>query len=278
MKTTRIGVVAPSCPIDRQVAGRVVARAATLYGESAPDIRFHPQCFLSHGHFAGDDATRTAAFIELANDPEIDAIWFARGGYGSCRIVDAALPRLTDAARAKHWLGYSDAGSLLGALYGAGFGKVQGPMPADIRRTGGEAAIDRALGWLVERSHAAVEPNALRERAAAFNMTILSHLIGTPFQPDLTDHVLMLEEVSEHHYRIDRTLFHITSNAAIRRVAGIRLGRVSDVIENDRPFGYEVDEIVAHWCAVSGIPLLGTADIGHDVENRVVPFGGLCAR
>ncbi|MCJ8157673.1 LD-carboxypeptidase [Sphingomonas sp. LaA6.9] len=276
MKTTRIGVVAPSCPIDEDVADRVVARARALYGESAPEIRFHPQCFLTHGHFAGDDAARADAFVAWANDPEIDAIWFARGGYGSCRIAEAALPRLNDTARAKQWLGYSDAGTLLGALYGAGFDHVaHGPMPADIRRAGGDAAIDRALSWLVERSVGAIEPNAARERAVAFNMTILSNLIGTPFQPDLSDHVMMLEEVSEHHYRIDRTLFHITSNPEIRRVAGIRIGRVSDVIENDRPFGYEVEEIVAHWCAVSGIPLLGTADIGHDAENRVVPFGGV---
>ncbi|RJF85829.1 LD-carboxypeptidase [Sphingomonas cavernae] len=275
MKTTRIGVVAPSCPIDGDVVDRVTARAQALYGESAPEIRFHPQCFLTHGHFAGDDEARAKALVEYASDPEIDAIWFARGGYGSCRVVETTLPRLGDAARAKQWLGYSDAGSLLGALYAAGFANVaHGPMPADIRRDGGEAAVDRALDWLVERSTDALEPNAARERAVAFNMTILSNLIGTPFQPDLTDHVLMLEEVSEHHYRIDRTLFHITSDPAIRRVAGIRLGRVSDVIENDRSFGYEVDEIVAHWCAVSGIPLLGTANIGHDVENRVVPFGG----
>lgn len=276
MKTKRIGVVAPSCPIDAQVAERVQARVAALYGESAPEILFHPQCFLTHGHFAGDDEARAAAFVDYANDPGIDAIWFARGGYGSCRIAEVALPRLNDAARAKQWLGYSDAGSLLGALYAAGFDTIaHGPMPADIRREGGEAAVDRALGWLVERAADAIEPNAANERAVAFNMTILSQLIGTPFQPDLTDHVLMLEEVSELHYRIDRTLFHITSNPDIRRVAGIRLGRVSDVMENDRPFGYEVDEIVAHWCTVSGIPLIGTADIGHDVENKVVPFGGL---
>lgn len=275
MKTMRIGVVAPSCPIDEAVAAGVQARAAALYGDATPEILFHPQCFLSAGHFAGDDKTRATAFVEFANDPEIDAIWFARGGYGSCRILETALPRLTDAARAKRWLGYSDAGSVLGALYAEGFtGIAHGPMPADIRRERGEQAVDRALGWLVGRSADVLEPNAACARSVAFNMTILSNLIGTPFQPDLTDHVLMLEEVSEHHYRIDRTLFHITSNPGVRAVTGIRIGRVSDVIENDRPFGHAVEEIVAHWCAVSGIPLLGTADIGHDVENRVVPFGG----
>ena len=274
VKSRRIGIVAPSCPIDDAVVTAVNARALALYGDDAPELVFHPQCFLSHGHFAGEDHDRLSALVEMANDPDIDAIWFARGGYGSGRIAEDALAQMDDNARAKSWLGYSDAGNLLGGLYAQGFAHVaHGPMPADIRRNGGDAAVDRALRWLVEGASEAVEPHALTAPSAAFNMIILSHLIGTPLQPDLAGHVLMLEEVSEHLYRVDRALFHITSNRDIRRVAGIRLGRVSDVIENDRPFGYEIDEIVAHWCAKSGIAWLGTADIGHDVDNKVVPFG-----
>jgi muramoyltetrapeptide carboxypeptidase len=270
---TRIGVVAPSCPIDESVAERVTARAEALYGTQV-ELAFHPQCFVEHGHFAGADCVREAAIVEVANDPHLDAVWFARGGYGSCRIAQGAIDRLTDVARGKAYLGYSDAGTLLGGLYGRGFGSVaHGPMPVDIRRAGGEAAVDRALRWLVERDPASCEPGLTSAPAAAFNMTILSMMIGTPIQPDLTGHILLLEEVGEHHYRIDRTLYHITSNPGIRAVAGIRFGRISDVIPNDRAFGQEAEEIAAHWCHASGIAHLGTADIGHDAENRVVPFG-----
>lgn len=271
---TRIGVVAPSCPIDDAVAERVTARAEALYG-AAVELDFHPQCFLSAGHFAGEDCAREAAFVEAANDPHLDAIWFARGGYGACRVAEGAIARLGEAARRKTYLGYSDAGTLLGGLYGRGIGTVaHGPMPVDIRRDGGEAAVDRALRWLVERDPASLEPGLDGERpAAAFNMTILSMLIGTPLQPDLSGHVLLLEDVGEYHYRIDRTLCHITSNPGIREVAGIRFGRVSDITPNDRPFGHDVEEIAAHWCHVSGIRHLGGADIGHDAANRVVPFG-----
>lgn len=270
---TRIGVVAPGCPIDETVAERVTARAEALYG-TAVELAFHPQCFVETGHFAGSDCVREAAFVEMANDSHLDAIWFARGGYGACRISQGAIGRLTDDARAKAYLGYSDAGTLLGGLYGRGIGAVaHGPMPVDIRRAGGEAAVDRALRWLVERDPASLEPGLAEAPAAAFNMTILSMLIGTPLQPDLAGHILLLEEVAEYHYRIDRTLCHITSNPAIRAVAGIRFGRISDVLPNDRPFGQEVEEIAAHWCHVSGIAHLGSADIGHDADNRVVPFG-----
>ena len=231
----RIGVVAPSTPITEELADRVSALAAGI-----PEVRieFHPQCFASHNHFAGPDEVRTEAFLAVANDARFDALWFARGGYGSCRIAEDVLGRLASAAGDKIYLGYSDAGYLLGGLYAAGIGRpVHGPMPGDIKRREGEAAIGRALSWLADGAKSALEPSiAAGEKAAAFNITVFSQLLGTPLQPDLKDHVLMLEDVSEHMYRTDRSMFHITSNPAVREVAGIRLGRCSEVPLNDSDF------------------------------------------
>ncbi|MEQ8698148.1 MAG: LD-carboxypeptidase [Bauldia litoralis] len=271
----RIGVVAPSARIDQSVAERVAAVAGARFGDGAPELVFHPQCFLSSGHFAGDDAARAAAFLEVANDPGFDALWLARGGYGACRLAEAVLPKLTDAARAKRYLGYSDAGFLLAGMYAQGFDTLaHGPMVSDIRRKGGEAAVERALVWLIAGDPAALEPHVSAQApAAAFNLTILSQLLGTPWQPDLTGHLLMLEEVDEPMYRIDRSLFHVTSNPAIRRVAGIRLGRVSEIVPNDPDFELTEEQVIDHWCAKAGIPYLGRADIGHDIANKVVPFG-----
>ena len=276
----KIGVVAPGSPIDRSIADRVTDIAASLDVGAIPEIYFHPQCFTESGHFAGDDATRVAAFAELANDPGYDAIWFARGGYGSCRLLEVMLPKLDDAARDKAYLGYSDVGAILGALYAKDFPRVaHGPMAADVTRTGGEATVVRALRYLVARDLSGLEPSASETaKTAAFNISILSHLLGTPQQPDLAGHILMLEEVSEYMYRIDRYLFHITSNPEIRKVEGIKLGRCSDVPENDREFGQDEEQCIRHWCELSGIPYLGRADIGHDIENKIVPFGSVPAR
>jgi muramoyltetrapeptide carboxypeptidase len=273
----RIAVVAPSGSVSPDVIGRVHELVGRLYPVGAPEIVFHPQCLLTSGHFAGDDAARAAAFVEVANDEAFDAVWFARGGYGSGRLIELVLPRLTEIARRKAYLGYSDGGALLGALYGQGFtGIAHGPVAQDILREGGEAAAARALAWLVDRDPATLEPSlAPGVKAAAFNMTVLQSLIGTPWQPDLTRHVLMLEEVSEHMYRIDRSLFHITSNPGIRRVAGIRLGRCSAIPENDPDFGMTEEEVARFWCERAEIPWLGRADIGHDIANKIVPFGGI---
>src|SRR3954469_23015839 len=85
----RIAIVAPSTPILPETAERVTAIAA----KACPRVElvFDPQCFLSPNHFAGPDPARADAFVAAANDPGFDALWFARGGYGSCRIADGGL-------------------------------------------------------------------------------------------------------------------------------------------------------------------------------------------
>jgi muramoyltetrapeptide carboxypeptidase len=210
----------------------------------------------------------------VANGSSIDAVWFARGGYGSCRILEAALPKLSAAAKKKTYLGYSDMGSLLGALYVKGFPRlVHGPMPSDLARQGGEAAVKRSLAYLVERDPASLEPSKDGARRAAFNIETLAGLIGTPYEPDLTGHVLMLEEIAEYMYRIDRSLFHVFSSPKMKKLAGLRLGRCSDIPTNDPDFGKTDVEVAEYWCQRTGIPYLGRADIGHDADNKVVPFG-----
>ena len=264
----KIAVVAPSNALKRDTAERVEAIAR---GRGDCELAFHPQCFLSNGHFAGSDEQRFAALREVMADPAVDAVWFARGGYGSNRIAEAAARDVPDAARSKQVMGYSDTGFLLAAFRELGLEVAHGPMPQDIVRDGGAAAIDRALDWLVRRDPATVEPR-LRQPAMAFNLTVLSKLLGTSFEPDFTGVELLIEEVSEHHYKIDRLMFHVTSNANIQKVARIRLGRASDIPENDPAWGTDEREIVADWCRRAGIELGPPADIGHDSGNRIVPF------
>jgi muramoyltetrapeptide carboxypeptidase len=266
----RIAVVAPSCTLKPEAA-EAVASIVAARGDA--ELIIHPQCFLSDGHFAGPDAARLAAVREVMADESIDAIWFARGGYGSNRIAEAAVADVPAAARNKHYLGYSDAGFLLAAFFKAGLDVAHGPMVQDVARQGGEAAIHRALDWLVKRDPATLEPGLHGgRRAMAFNLTVLSNLLGTAIEPDFGGAELLIEDVAEHEYRVDRAMFHLTGSAAVRRSAGIRLGRISDIPENDPVFGSDAESIVRDWCARSEIPFLGRADIGHDSANRVVPF------
>lgn len=269
MDMFRIAVCAPSTPITRDDAARLSALAGAEFPDL--DLQFHPQCFEVEGHFAGGDSVRRDALVECANDPGAGAVWFARGGYGACRIAEAALARFDHEAQGKVFMGYSDAGFLLGGLYRASMGRpVHGPMPVDLRRDGGEDAVHRALSFLAGNSEG-IERSADDRPVVAFNLMTLAMLCGTPLMPGLAGHVVMIEEVSEHLYAIDRLLFHVTAH--LGGVAGLRLGRVSDVPENDRPFGANPEEIARYWCSRHAIPFLGTADIGHDSANKIVPFG-----
>ena len=265
---SRIVICAPSRSITRDDADRVTALACEF-----PDLElhFHEQCFLSDGHFAGSDAHRLAALLECANDPTFDAVWFARGGYGAVRIAQDALAGLNAAAARKSYLGYSDAGTLLGGLYAQRIGRpVHAPMPSDIRRDGGEGAVRRTLGWLAGDA-AGLEPGLDERATAAINLMTLAMLCGTPLMPDLTGHVVVVEEVAEYDYAVDRLFFHVTAH--LTGIAGLRLGRVSDVPENEVEFGHSAEQIALHWCARAGIAYLGRADIGHDCANKIVPFG-----
>src|SRR3954468_89942 len=97
----RIAVVAPSCPLTHEAADRV---QAIVRERGDCELAIHPQCFLSDGHFAGTDEQRLAALREVMADPSVDAVWFARGGYGSNRIAERALADLPGAARGKLYM------------------------------------------------------------------------------------------------------------------------------------------------------------------------------
>ena len=270
--TKHIALICPGGPLSREIADKLGDFAAESHGDGV-QLHFHDQCFDSAGHFAGDDATRSTAFLDCANDPAFDAIWFARGGYGSCRLSDDVYHQLNDAARKKIYLGYSDIGIILARLYAMNIGTpVHGPMPSEFLLSGGQEANARALAYLVDGTGDAANEDGGAPRVA-FNITVLASIISAPWFPKLTGHVLMLEDVGEYLYRIDRSLSAIFSSGKLDGLKGVRLGRISEVPQNDRPFGASDREIFEYWCERRNISFLGNADIGHDGDNSIVPFG-----
>ncbi|MEM7664265.1 MAG: LD-carboxypeptidase [Pseudomonadota bacterium] len=267
---TNIAICAPATPITREHAAALEELVAAEF--PAHSVTFHDQCFERAGHFAGDDLRRLEGLLDCANDPAFDAVWFAKGGYGSNRIAEAAVAQMNQAARAKTYVGFSDCGYLLAALYRAGIGQsVHGSMPVSARSEGGREAVRRVLRWFggdvsgVEPSLDGTTP------AVAFNLITLAMVSNTPLMPDLSGHVVMVEEVSEHLYSIDRLMFHLAGT--LPRIAGLRLGAVTDVPENYVEFGQSEEEIMRYWCDRAGVPYLGRAQIGHTADNSVVPFG-----
>jgi muramoyltetrapeptide carboxypeptidase len=273
-KTKRnIALVCPGGRISRDLAKELGKIAADHCGDRVA-LNFHPQCFLEAGHFAGTDEARSTAFLEVANDDAYDAVWFARGGYGAIRLDDGLYAKLNKHARQKTYFGYSDNGAVMARLFAMGFEKVvHGPIAVDLARKDGHAAMRRALDYLVFDSKDGLEPAAMKQPCLAFNITVLAHIIGMSWAPDFSGRVVMLEDVGEYLYRIDRALAAIMLSPNMSGAAGLMLGRVCDIPENDRAFGASEEEIAEFWCARAGVPYLGRADIGHDAMNKIVPFG-----
>lgn len=267
---TNIAICAPATPITREHAAALEVLVAAEF--PSHKVTFHDQCFASSGHFAGDDLTRLTALLDCANDPAFDAVWFARGGYGSNRIAEAAVTRMNASARSKTYVGFSDCGYLLAALYRAGIGQcAHGSMPVSASSETGREAVRRVLRWF-SGDNSGLEPSLDGVTpAAAFNLITLAMLARTPIMPDLAGHVVMVEEVSEHLYAVDRCFFALSGS--LPRIAGLRLGAISDVPENYVEFGQSAEEIARFWCERAGVRYLGRAEIGHTSSNRVVPFG-----
>jgi muramoyltetrapeptide carboxypeptidase len=271
----RVGIVAPA----RRLTEATALAVQTLAARSGLPIELviHPQCHLEFGHFAGDDSARLTAFLEMANDPEIDAIWFARGGYGAARLLDGLSGKLTNSALDKVYLGYSDIGFLFAGLMAMGCRFcAHGPLVGDIDRVGGEAAALRALTFLSRTDASGLAPGLDGGHPnLAFNLTVLRSLIGTSFEPPKqTNAALWLEDVAEYTYATDRSMFQLTSSSWFRSsVAHVHIGRFSLVPENEVQFHMGSPEAVAAWCASRGVKSHKGADIGHDSDNKIVPFG-----
>ena len=267
---TNIAICAPARAITRDHAAKLEALVEAEFPDHS--VTFHDQCFERSGHFAGDDLTRLGGLLDCANDPAFDAVWFARGGYGSNRIAEAAIARMNASARSKTYVGYSDCGYLLGALYRNGIGQcAHGSMPISASSSSGPESARRVLRWF-GGDNSGLEPSLDGTTpTAAFNLITLAMLAKTPLMPDLTGHVVMVEEIAEPHYAMDRVFFALAGS--LPRLAGLRLGAVTDIPENDIPFGSDEVEIAKFWCARAGIPYLGRAEIGHTPGNMVVPFG-----
>jgi muramoyltetrapeptide carboxypeptidase len=143
-------------------------------------------------------------------------------------------------------------------------------MPVD-----GEAMTDRVLGFLTGKDLSGLEPSVQKDgvKRLAFNATVLRSLLGTPFMPDSTGAELYVEDVGEYSYALDRTFCQLVSGGWLRKLKGVRIGRFSNEVANTTEFGMSQPDIVRHWCQKAGVPVLGTADIGHDTSNKIVPFG-----
>jgi muramoyltetrapeptide carboxypeptidase len=269
-----LGIAAPGGPVDPDTlaAGCERWRAAGFRVVHRDDI------VARSGYLAGDDARRVAELRELITRSDVDAIVCARGGYGCDRILDALDPDEFRAAR-KPLVGYSDITALL--LWQrrlAGLEGFHGPM---LER--GAAADPEALAALAGQLRGEVSlPLVLRGeprlggradgRLVGGNLMLVTASIGTDWEVDTRGAILLLEEVHERPYRIDRMLQQLRGAGKLDGIAGIGVGDVSTCTDEryPKPDALGVIEQIA---APRGIPLVTHLPFGHTLRNFAWPTG-----
>ncbi len=275
-----VRVIAPASPFD---PGLLAPGMAVLREAIGLVPRHRPDLLARQRYLAGDDARRLEEWREAVADPEARAIFAARGGYGLMRI----LPRIDPSpllARPKVLVGFSDVTALHAVLNRAGLATVHGPVLTQLGRAP-SAAVDH-LAALLTRAPApapagAPAPGAGLAGGAAIragraegallggSLTLLAHLCGTPFLPDLRGAILALEDVDERPYRLDRYLTQLRLAGALDGLAGVVLGQFTSCDSQ----GVDGLEVVRELVAELGVPAAEGFAFGHEDGTLAFPLG-----
>jgi muramoyltetrapeptide carboxypeptidase len=285
---SRIALVAPAGPL---LETDDLTRAQELCRALGYEPLLATNANSRHGYLAGTDDQRIADLNGALRDPEIDAVWCIRGGYGSIRLLER-VDYDAVARRPKALIGFSDITALLNAVTRrTGVITFHGPvaraaMPAFSRghfeRVLASTEIPGRLGRLPQAADVLVPQEdrivtltggTAEGQLAGGNLTLLHCLIGTPYFPDLNGAILFLEDVDEHLYNVDRILAHFRIVGALRQLAGVVVGRFTQLNRASRDGALGFDEVLATYFGPLGIPVAHGFPIGHIDAQWTLPLG-----
>jgi len=271
----RVALVAPAGPLrGEQELQIAIDQAVSLGWEPIPA----PHALARDGYFAGTDEQRAQDFNAALRDNRVDAIWCLRGGYGAMRI----LPMLDyDAMRRnpRPLLGFSDITALHCAIgVRSGVVSYHGPTARGALSEFSRHSLVRAIVEHVDPCGGAPEARTLRGGRAAGrlvggNLALLAALSGTSFVPDYDDAILVLEDVGEATYRIDRMLQQLRLSGALERVAGIAFGQFTECTDRIDGVTRPLDDLLREAADVAGVPAVAGIPFGHVSDQWTVPLG-----
>jgi muramoyltetrapeptide carboxypeptidase len=273
-----IGIAAPAGPVDPEklAGGEALLRSAGFRVVRRDDL------LARSGYLAGDDARRAAELHELWRDPTVDAIVCARGGYGCHRILPRLDPALARAAQ-KPLVGYSDVTALLlWQRRRAGLAGFHGSM---LERGGAlaPAVLAEWIGALTGRGPARRTWHGIGHgggravgRLVGGSLSLAAASAGTPWALDARGAILLLEDVGERPYRIDRCLAQLRAAGALDGVRGIGVGALTECGDPRYP-ECDAHDAVLELGRALGVPVVSGLPFGHVDDNRIWPLGARAA-
>lgn len=230
------------------------------------------------GYFAGADHLRAADLNGALRDDAIDAVWCLRGGYGAMRILES-IDFAAAARRPKPIIGYSDITALHSAFaLRSGLVTYHGPTARAVLSPFSRRSLACALAHGGDSCGTAEEARVLhggstRGTLAGGNLALLSALAGTPFAPRLRDAILVLEDIDEPVYRIDRMMRQLLLAGILDGVRGIVFGMCTNCPEAADDGARRLDDVVGEIATLLGVPTIIGAPIGHIDDQWTLPLG-----
>ncbi|MDD1965819.1 LD-carboxypeptidase [Pseudomonas putida] len=272
-----VALVTPAGPV-AEARVQAAVRELTAWGLKP---RIYPHALDAEHYLAGSDANRAADLNDALADPEIRAVLCNRGGYGVQRIIEHLD---YDAVRRdpKLVVGFSDITALHAALWSrTGLVTVHGPVAAQLERGGLFASTLKhalmstepmvVLADQTEPTFSVRTSGVAEGTLLGGNLSILSTCVGTPFMPNLEGAILLIEDVGELAYRVDRLLTHLGNCGILKQLAGIAVGQFSEPGHGNNAI--RPPEVLMERLGGLGIPVLGGLSIGHGDRNHAVALG-----
>jgi muramoyltetrapeptide carboxypeptidase len=270
-----IGVFAPSSPFTDERFARGLMALESLGFE----VKVHPQTHDTRGFLAGTDEARTQALHDLLKDSAVGAIVAARGGYGVHRIIDRVEYDLVKRSR-KPIVGFSDICALHSAIQKhAGLISIHGPVVTQLGELADRdrAAFVRALsgdlaGMRYQSDRDPIKGGKATGTLIGGCLAVMVPLVGSPYLFLPKDPILLLEDVGEMPYRVDRMLTHLHLAGILKKLRGVVLGDFVNC-EAQKSGEQTIDEVLAERLEDLGVPVLGGFPFGHGKRNEAVPLG-----
>lgn len=232
--------------------------------------------YSKHHQFAGTDAERAADFIAAWSHPEIKAVFCARGGYGSMRMLPFFTEEMFMKGAGKILIGYSDITTLHLALGNLGLTSIHGPMGINFFDPGAESYVNfeklEELLFTGKVAYRLSDCTYLRKaefkgRLTGGNLSLLYAALGTPEQPDTKGKILFLEDLDEYLYHLDRMIFSLDRAGLLSDLAGLIVGSMTEMKDNTVPFGSNARQIIEYHTRNYKYPVIFNFPAGHDLSN-----------
>ena len=239
---------------------------------------YDERLFAQHYIFAGDDNFRAAVFQQYLEDEDIEAIWIARGGYGSIRIIDKL--DFTNFLKHPKWIiGFSDGTVLHGKLNRLGVPSLHAAMPFFFENKTPEAKnalLDALSGNPLRYTfpyHPLNKNGVMEGEIVGGNLSVLYGMMGSNTFPELNGKILFIEEVDEYIYHIDRMMHALKRAGKLENLKGLVVGGLTQIKDNSHPFGMTAEQVIAEAVADYGYPVCFGFPAGHFDDNRPLFFG-----